>query len=303
MKPPTVALVVLNWNRADLTTQCLSSIKNVPYENKRILLVDNGSTEEASTSLRMKDVEFLRSEKNLGFSRGMNLGIEWATSIGAEFVICLNNDVVVEPSFLAELLSVFGSHPDAAAASPLVMQAGVSDRVLSLGRRVHLSIGLTYSNYMGSRQRQLPPEPIRTQVLDGCCMMFKTDVLGKLGALDMRFQATEDVEISLRLARSGFSLYVNPKSVVWHIGSASKGGRVSAYDAFFMGVNWPRLSRAYGSTVGQILFWPSFIGLQLCLWSPLWVLTGRSSNLTWFLKGIRRSGESSSWETWSSPAK
>jgi hypothetical protein len=299
MKPPIVALVVLNWNRADLTTQCLSSVKNVPYENKRILLVDNGSTEKASTSLRMKDVEYLRSEENLGFSRGMNLGIKWATSIGAEFVICLNNDVVVEPSFLTELLSVFDSHPDAAAASPLVMQAGVSDRVLSLGRRIHLSIGLSYSNYMGSRQRQLPTEPIRTLVLDGCCMMFKTDVLGKLGAFDARFQATEDVEISLRLAKSGFSLYVNPKAVVWHVGSASKGGRISAFDAYFVGVNWPRINEAYGSTVDHILFWPFFIGLHVSLWSSVWVLTGRFSNLAWFLKGIRMSGQESSLETWS----
>lgn len=294
MKTPAIAMVVLNWNRADLTTRCLSSIKSVPYDNKRILLVDNGSTEEVSVSLRMKDVEFLRSEKNVGFSRGMNLGIEWATSIGAEFVICLNNDVVVEPSFLAELLHVFEVHPEAAAASPLVMQAGTSDRVLSLGRRVVLSMGLTYSNYMGTNRSQLPKEPIRPQALDGCCMMFKTDVLGKLGPFDARFQATEDIEISLRLAKMGYSFYVVPKSVVWHIGSASKGGRLSAYDAYFMGVNWPRLNKTYGSTVDHVLFWPSFVTVQVALWSPVWLLTGRLSNLAWFLKGIRKSGDESS---------
>jgi GT2 family glycosyltransferase len=105
---PLVNVVVLNWNQLELTLECLESLQDVQYPHLHITLVDNGSTDGSATEIRSRypGVQVIESAHNLGFSAGNNVGIRHAMEQGADYVVLLNNDTVVDSSFVTALVEV-----------------------------------------------------------------------------------------------------------------------------------------------------------------------------------------------------
>lgn len=108
MKEKLVYLIVLNWNGWKDTVECIDSCLKLTYTNFRILIVDNGSTDNSESILRecFPSVEFIQTGENLGFAGGNNVGIRYALEQGAVYVWLLNNDTVVDSKALDELLKV-----------------------------------------------------------------------------------------------------------------------------------------------------------------------------------------------------
>src|SRR3972149_12039405 len=98
---PRVSVVVLNWNGLADTRECLESLKAVSYPDYRVIVIDNGSREDEARALQSAFGDFarvVRSETNLGFAGGANIGIREALSQGSDYVLLLNNDTTVDPS-------------------------------------------------------------------------------------------------------------------------------------------------------------------------------------------------------------
>src|SRR3990172_7762179 len=108
---PFVYIVVVNWNGWQHTVRCLDSLRRLDYPNYRVIVVDNGSTDGSRERIRAAhpDTELVEAEKNFGFGGGANIGIRAALDSGTDYVWVLNNDIVVEPHTLDELISVAGS--------------------------------------------------------------------------------------------------------------------------------------------------------------------------------------------------
>lgn len=105
---PLVYIVVLNWNGREDTLACLRSLEQVWNERTRGIVVDNGSTDGTPDAVRtaFAAVEVLETGQNLGFTGGNNIGLRFALDRGADYVLLLNNDTVVDPRFLPEMLTV-----------------------------------------------------------------------------------------------------------------------------------------------------------------------------------------------------
>src|SRR5712692_9832725 len=110
---PRVAIVLLNWNSTEDTLACIESIRKLTYENSQVVVIDNASRQAEYHALRSgcTDELILRQKRNLGFARGCNDGIRWALQNGFEYVWLLNNDTVVDPKSLAELVRAMQSDP------------------------------------------------------------------------------------------------------------------------------------------------------------------------------------------------
>ena len=106
--PPLIYVVVVNWNRANDTVECLRALESSDYSNYRSLVVDNGSTDGSLDVIEtvFPVVEVLANEDNLGFARASNIGIEHALQQGADYVLLLNNDTLVHKHLLTELVAV-----------------------------------------------------------------------------------------------------------------------------------------------------------------------------------------------------
>ena len=107
---PRIGVVIINFNDVDNSRRCLSSLRTLSHPNKEIYCVDNGSEDGSWKVLadEFEDVRIIRSERNIGFAGGMNLGFRAAIDNGCEFVFCFNNDAVVDdPELLRKLLEPF----------------------------------------------------------------------------------------------------------------------------------------------------------------------------------------------------
>jgi GT2 family glycosyltransferase len=232
-----VAVVVLSWNGREETLACLASLARVEYEHLTVVVVDNGSKDGSPEAIASSfpAVELLRLPSNLGFAGGMNAGIRLALAGGADAVVTLNNDMVVDSNFIAPLAEALDSDPRAGAACAQILFADGSDRIWYAGARYRRRRGYQGRHTLYGR----PPLPPGTPayVTDRACggaMLMSRSVLERVGLFDESlFAYAEDVDWSLRAHRLGLHVLVIPASIVRHHVSASTGGESSPTTIYY----------------------------------------------------------------------
>ncbi|MEJ2644249.1 MAG: glycosyltransferase family 2 protein [Gammaproteobacteria bacterium] len=106
-KDESIAVVVLNWNGGADTVECIRSLAGLRYRNYKIILVDNGSTDESLEQVRQLNVaqlEVIENGANLGYAEGNNRGIHAALAAGSDYILLLNNDTIVDPDLCGCLI-------------------------------------------------------------------------------------------------------------------------------------------------------------------------------------------------------
>jgi len=225
-----VAAVVLSWNRREDTLACLRSLAAAdpaPY----VIVVDNASTDGTSEAVRREfpATELIENPANLGFAEGNDIGIRHALAHGAEHVLVLNNDTVVDPGFLAPLLAEAGRRPDAGALSPKILFAEPGDLIWFADAEYEPRSGYN-GRHRGYRERDDGrfDDVVETGRVCGAAMLVPREVLEKVGAFDPElFAYSEDTDWSLRAREAGYRHYVVPASRVRHKVSAASGGESS----------------------------------------------------------------------------
>ena len=217
--------VVLNWNGGDDTLDALASLGDVPA-----ICVDNGSTDGSDelVETRFPGVELLRNRANLGFAGGNNIGISRALERGAQWVLLLNNDAIVEPGAVTALEDAAAGFPDAGILACVVLN-GDGTAVQYAGGRFNARLG-----YSGRLVTDVPSAIRDTGRADGAAFAVSAAAIERVGGLDESlFMYVEDVEWSLRVRKAGFSIALVPEARVLHKGSASSGGRESTTNLYY----------------------------------------------------------------------
>jgi len=237
---PLVHLIVLNWNRRDLTLDCLDSLTALDYpaERLRILVVDNGSTDGTAQAVseRYPTATVLENRKNLGYAGGNNVGIRYALAQGADYICILNNDVTVAPDFPTPLLAVLQERPDAGVVTPLVAEMMDPGRVWVLGSAVDRRTGEVKHLHAGEAVARLKTSaPFEVDVACGAAMLLKREVLERVGLLDEAFYLYfEETDWCLRVWQAGYRILAVPSSVVWHEVSATLGQTSPLIDYYML---------------------------------------------------------------------
>ena len=221
---PMTWIVVLNWNGAEDTLACLRSLAGVESPSCRVLVVDNGSTDRSAERIRaaFNDIELLLLPANLGYAAGNNAGFRRVMELGAEMVIFLNNDTVVDAGFYLPLVETLQKNSSAGIAVPKIFYYDRPDTLWYGGGIVRLSTGLV--SHVGLRKKDAPEfsYPGTTGYATGCCMAMRCMDFQALGGFDESFMMyAEDVDLSLRVCSLGMSIQYVPSSKVWHKVSAS----------------------------------------------------------------------------------
>jgi GT2 family glycosyltransferase len=228
--------VVLSWNGRDDTLGCLASLRAVEHEPLDVIVVDNGSTDGTAEAVREQfpEVELLRSEENLGFAEGNDIGIRHALERGADHVLVLNNDVEVEPGFVGALVAEAERRPDAGALCSKILYFEPRDRIWFAGATFDPRRG--YGRHLRYREPDDPAEtePWETDRACGAAMLVPRAVLEQVGDLDRElYLYAEDVEWSLRARAAGRRHYVVPRSRVYHKVSVGSGGENSPMPLYY----------------------------------------------------------------------
>ena len=220
---PRVAIIILNWNGKEDTIECLESLKHITYPNYEILLVDNGSADGSVECFRKRypGMEIIENGENLGFAEGNNVGIRRAMAEGADYVLLLNNDTVVDPEFLGELVKVAEGDARIGIVGPKIYYYN-SKILQTVGNRVIVSLGQPFLRGLNEEDTNQYETICEVDSIPGCALLIKKEVITKIGLLDFRYFAYfEDMDWNLRANRAGYKIKIVPMSKIQHKGSAS----------------------------------------------------------------------------------
>ena len=119
---PSVAVVMLHWGPEEVTKRCLQSLGRIAYPTASIILIDNTHTLPPSVTgwPHPLSLDLVHPGRNLGFAEGCTVGMSIALERGAEYVLLLNNDVVVDPLFLDPLVAAARACPEAGLLCPQI---------------------------------------------------------------------------------------------------------------------------------------------------------------------------------------
>jgi GT2 family glycosyltransferase len=226
---PRVFCIIVNWNGWADTLRCLESVNTNLYDNVSLLLVDNGSTDDSVSRIRsaFPDLEIIESKVNLGFGSGNNLGIRYALESGANYVWLLNNDTIVQPNTLAELVSHAELHPELGEIGSVLYYAQDPSRIQAWGGgKVNLWTGT-------SRHYHHPVKIEKLDFLTAASVLIPMEVLRKVGLFDEGyFMYWEDTDLSFRIKAAGWQLGVAPDAKLLHKEGTSTGATNPAFDRY-----------------------------------------------------------------------
>jgi GT2 family glycosyltransferase len=182
--------------------------------------VDNDSHDNSVEIFRDKfpELELLLIEKNLGYTGGINRGFREAAKLSPKYMMVLNNDTIVEATFLTELVNAMESNPSAAGVGGLILAEHDRKTIWFGGGKMIRWRGLAVHIDKGKPVEEKSIDALReTNFLTGCMILFRTDHLAKTGLEDEDFfMYLDDIEFSARIAKNGFKLLYEPKSVIYH---------------------------------------------------------------------------------------
>jgi len=216
-----VSIVILTFNQLDFTQKCVQSIQRHTPEKHELIFVDNGSTDGTKKWLRKQIKEnhnyrFIDNKTNLGFAKGCNQGIAAA---GGEYLLLLNNDVVVTPNWLSGMRECLNRNPNIGIVGPMTNQISGIQKIPGVPYPSinHLD-EFACSFHEKYRHRQIPSRRIV-----GFCMLFRKELVERIGLLDESFGTGnfEDDDFSLRAELEGFSNVIAGDVFIHHYGSRS----------------------------------------------------------------------------------
>jgi GT2 family glycosyltransferase len=217
---PRVCVLILNRDRRDDTLACLASLRQSPYPNLELVLLDNASSDGTAAAVRAayRDVYVIETGGNLGYAGGNNVGLEWARQQGADYVLLLNEDTIVDPAFLGYLVDAAEARPQLAFLGPLVYHHDEPDVIQSAGGFIAPD-WRTYHRGQNERDCGQYAVPFEADWVTGCSIFMRMSVVERIGVLDPEFFIySEEVDWCVRARRAGFSGLVVPAARIWHKG-------------------------------------------------------------------------------------
>lgn len=222
------AIIILNWNGEKLLREFLPSVvKNTNPDIARVIVADNASSDGSLELLHREfpHVELLRFDQNYGFAGGYNRAI---TEVEAEIVVLLNSDVEVAEGWLEPLVQLLNDNSKVAAVQPKIKAyqnknkfeyAGACGGFIDI-----LGFPFCRGRIMDVTEEDHGQYDDVAEVFwcSGAALCIRKDAYFQAGGLDELFFAhMEEIDLCWRLRNRGWSLKVNPASVVYHLGGGS----------------------------------------------------------------------------------
>ena len=221
---PSIAVILVNWKKYNLTSNCIDSLNKSNYKNFKIILVDNEYSEKSLIDLRNKHKELIvfKEKNNLGFAGGNNIGIRYALENDYDYIMLLNNDTEVKENFILPLVERIEKDHFLGAVQPLILNFSNKSIIWNAGGKLNKFLGLTSTRLNNNKLNSSIVFDDYTDWISGCCILIKSEILTKVGLLDEKFfNYYEDVDWSLRMKNLGYDLGFVKESIIYHHGSSS----------------------------------------------------------------------------------
>jgi len=218
-----VVVVILNYKAKDEALKCIQSVKKSDYQNVDILVIDNNSQDGLGEVLvGSKEVEYIQTGDNLGYTGGNNIGIKKAIEKGADYIFILNADAELERTAISNLVEVAESK-DAGIVGPKIL---FNDKQTIWYAGGKLDLANVIGGHRGVDEKDHGQYEMieETENVTGGAMFVGREVFEKIGFFDDKyFLYYEDSDFCFRAKKEGFKLFYAPKAIVYHENAKSTG--------------------------------------------------------------------------------
>jgi GT2 family glycosyltransferase len=304
-------LITLNYNNSQDTIEFLASLEQVKTDYK-LIIVDNNSIKEDFENLKkylnnLNQTKFIeneannfrfdsqdrilliREEKNLGFAGGNNRGIQIALKqTDFEGVALINNDTIVDPDFLEEILNFRKQNEKADLIGCRILFENSKDVLWYDGgkyykhftRATHIHENKNISQISNSKA------PCKTEFITGCFMYISKRCIDKIGLLnDSLFMYNEDLEYCIRATKNDLLLYYVPTAKIWHKIDERSGGNRSCFSAYWGARNRFKVSQMHSNSIDQSLTFIFYVLTRIPRFL-IWLFQGRIDLIKAQTKGM-----------------
>ncbi|MBN1870929.1 MAG: glycosyltransferase family 2 protein [Candidatus Omnitrophica bacterium] len=230
-KYPKVTIIVLVYNGLKWLDACLQSLLRTNYLNYEVVIVDNKSSDESVRYIltHYPDIKVIENRKNYGTAKGNNIGMRYALKSGADYVVLLNQDIIVSPDWLIEMVNVAETHKDIGVLSPI--QYDYKGEQIDLNFRKILD----RTSYFDDVEKDGIKEYYDFNETIAASMMIRRNVLERINMFDeIYFIYNEDPDFCRRAIYHGYRVTGIPKSKVNHNHSMIKKHLIPEKIRFFI---------------------------------------------------------------------
>ena len=236
MNNPKVSVLILSYNGKHLLADSVSSYLKNNYPNFSVIVIDNGSVDGTKEYVEQNfpGVMLLRTEKNLGYSGGFNLGLDYAfKQINSDYVLVTNNDVKVDENVISELVKVAVTDKKIGFVTGKVYYYDQPQILQSVGKKedpVRWNGG-----HIGHREEDLGQhnEICERFFADDIFTLVSKDLFDEVGGYDTKFfLQSEEYDWQARGKKAGFKIMYTPYAKIWHKESMTIGA-VSPLKTFY----------------------------------------------------------------------
>lgn len=304
---PKVSIILLNYNGADDTIVCLDSLNKISYKNYNIIIIDNASTDDSVArikvyllSLKSKQeivasrvglnagneislpYVFLHSNYNGGYGHGNNVGIKHAINTGADYVLIINNDTIVDPGFLEPMVALCEGDNNIGIASAKIYYLDNPDTLWFNGGSYHPCTGRVKHFNWG--EKDVGKQPLsEVTFITGCLWLIPKKIFKDVGFINEKyFMYVEDLEYCQRVLQSGYSLRVTMNSRIYHKVGSGSGGETTYFSSYWTTRN--KLFFMKDNT--RFICMPLFFFNNVIRFTLKWSLTGNFKLIKAQLMGI-----------------
>lgn len=258
-----VAIAIVTYNSADKLPDCLASLakQDFPEEQLDLIVVDNNSLDNSLELLNKSFISarIIKNSDNLGFAQANNQAYDLARQLGDDYLVLLNDDTIVQPDWLSNLISLAESDEKIAAVQAKLLLWPEKKLINSYGNALTF-LGFGYCDQY--RQPDKIGRPIEVPYASGAAVAIKLSALEKIGLFDdALFMYHEDVDLGWRLRLIGYKIMLEPKAVVYHKYSFAK----ASYKYYYMERNRLYVAIKNFRLATLILFSPAGLVMEIGL--------------------------------------
>ncbi|MBA7682792.1 Galactofuranosyltransferase GlfT2 [subsurface metagenome] len=297
---PKVAIITLNWNGLKDTVECLDSLKGITYPNYEVIVVDNGSEGNDAQVLEEKFgdyIHLIKNDRNYGFAGGANIGMRYALdNSNPDYLLLLDNDTVVDPEFLSEMVKVAEADPAIGMAGAKIYYYDEPDRLQYLGGEINLWKHITATTLGIIRERVLRRKEVdrgqhdsikEVEQITFWCTLLKRRSLESIGLFDEKyFFDWEEIDYCFRAKEVGCKTVYIPQAKVWH--KARSASKVDGFLQYHSLRNLFRIMRQHATRWQYGSFLIYFFGVHFWLATAYYLIwLHRPKVLLSFYKGVK----------------
>lgn len=243
MENKKIGIVVCNYNKENDVLVCIQSIIESKYTDYHVYVVDNGSKDNSVANIKANygnddRVSLIENQENLGGSGGFNTGLRAALKNNHEYLMCVDNDAMLDENCVGALYEFLETDKDTGIAAAKIYNTGMEDYIQQYGSFIDFDNYSVNSIYLNHIEDGTLPEVIYSDAVPACALMIRRSLVDEIGVMpEENFLYWDDTEWCFRCIAAGYKVASVGKAMACHAMGA-KNEAVNTFPTYYAWRNW-----------------------------------------------------------------